>query len=238
MPAALDDRLLTLLHARPSWTGAALARELGVSLRTVRRALARLADDGVLLDAGPGPGGGVRLAGGASLGRLRLDHREALDLLMALAVAESLASPLLLRGVREGLQRKLGLALPQEQASGVGRVRRRILVGAPASASVRATRKPPHPEAVAAVQDAFFAQAPLAIDYVDQAGTRSQRTLEPHYLLLNQPVWYVLGLDRRRDAGGLLRLDRIEQARLVSGRFSLRPAAEWMADLTVSFDQV
>jgi len=237
MASDLDDALLGLLRARPSWTGAALARELGVSLRTVRRGLARLAAEGVPLVAGPGPGGGVRLTGGASLGRLRLDHREALDLLMALAVAESLAGPLLLRGIR-GLHHKLGVAVPDSPSPGVGRARRRILVGAPASASVRATVQRARPEAVAAVQDAFFSQAPLTLGYVDQAGIRTQRTLEPHYLLLNHPVWYLLGLDRRRDAGGLLRLDRIEDASPIAGRFALRPAAEWMADLTVSFDQV
>ena len=237
MPADLDDRLLELLRARPSWTGAALALELGVSLRTVRRALARLAADGVPLSAGPGPGGGVRLTGGTSLGRLRLGHREALDLLMALAVAESLAAPLLLEGVR-ALHRRLGAALPGGEPADLARARRRVLVGAPASASVRATLQPVRTEAVAAVQDAFFARTALALEYVDRSGARSERVLEPHYLLFNQPVWYLMGLDRRRDAGGLLRLDRIEHAAPIPGPFRLRPAAEWLADLTVEFDQV
>ncbi len=110
MSTDLEDRTLGLLRAQPSWTGPGLAQALGVSLRTVRRVLARLAQTGVPLEAEPGRGGGVRLSGSFGLPRLRLDHREVLDLLLALAVAESLDSPLWLKNLR-GLRQKLGVVL-------------------------------------------------------------------------------------------------------------------------------
>src|SRR5690606_19344564 len=90
------DRTLGLLASRTSWTTRELADELGVSVRTVRRDLARLASRGVAIEAERGRGGGVRVPARSGLGRVQLDAREVIDLLLALALAERLRSPLLL----------------------------------------------------------------------------------------------------------------------------------------------
>lgn len=68
----LDDRVLGLLASRTTWTGAQLATELEVSLRTIRRSLARLAAAGAPLQLERGPGGGVRLTERWGLRELRL----------------------------------------------------------------------------------------------------------------------------------------------------------------------
>ena len=237
MPIDLDDRALGLLRSQPSWTAAALAEALGVSLRTVRRVLARLATTGVPLEAESGRGGGVRLCGSYGLPRLRLDHREVLDLLLALAVAESLDSPLLLKNLR-GLRQKLGMVLPPGQRHTVAALRRRILVGQPASLDVRQTLALRRGSAVAAVQDAFFAQGPLRLRYTDGAGAVSMRVVEPHYLLLNHPVWYVLAFDQVKQAGRCFRLDRVEHATAMEGHFRLRPASELMDEVASYFNEV
>ncbi len=62
------DELLGLLRSRDFATGAELARELGVSMRTLRRDLEVLRQRGVPLEADRGRGGGVRVAGGWSAG--------------------------------------------------------------------------------------------------------------------------------------------------------------------------
>jgi len=74
MPRELEDRALGLLRSHEFWTAGALAAELGVSLRTVRRVLARLLETGVPLESASGRGGGVRLAGHPGLRELRLEH--------------------------------------------------------------------------------------------------------------------------------------------------------------------
>lgn len=237
MHSDLADRTLGLLRSRETWTGARLARELGVSLRTVRRVLAALAADGVPLDAEPGRGGGVRLAGPVGLPRLRLDHREALDLMLALAIAESLRSPLLLSGLR-GLRQKLGAALPEGPRDMVDALRRRILVGAPASAAVAATLRAPRTAALAVLQDAFLARAPVRLAYEDGRGARTLRDVEPQYLLLNHPAWYLLAHDRAREAGRSLRIDRIAAAERLEGRFAPRPAPSLLADVGRHFAPV
>ncbi len=89
------------------------------------------------------------------------------------------------------------------------------------------------------MQDAFLAQWPLRLRYVDEAGVVSERTVEPHYLLLNHPVWYVLAFDPGKQAGRCFRLDRIEQATVVmQGRFRLRPASELMDEVASYFSEV
>lgn len=237
MSTDLDDRALGLLRSQPSWTAAALAHALGVSLRTVRRVLARLAQTGVPLDSEPGRGGGVRLSGAVGLPRLRLDHREVLDLLLALAVAESLDSPLLLHNLR-GLRQKLGMVLPQEQRHAVASLRKRILVGQPAQTTVVNTLSTRRVATVAPVQDAFLAQLCLNLTYMDGVGVLSQRTVEPHYLLLNHPVWYVLAFDLGKQAGRCFRLDRIQDASVAKDHFRLKPAAALMAEVGVYFNEV
>jgi predicted DNA-binding transcriptional regulator YafY len=237
VPADLDDRALGLLRTRDSWTAPALASLLGVSLRTVRRVLARLTATGVPLETEPGRGGGVRLAGAVGLQRLRLEHREVLDLLLALAIAESLGSPLLLTSAR-AVRQKLGLALPEGQQRAVAALRRRILIGRPASAAVRASLGA-HQEAVLApLQDAFFASAPLRITYLDGQGLRSEREVEPQYLLLNHPAWYLLAYDRSRLAGRTLRLDRILEAEPGPGTFEPRLATQLLGDVASHFDEL
>src|SRR5450631_3706798 len=100
------DQLLGLLASHQHSTGPALAAELGVSLRTLRRDMARLAARGVPIEAERGRGGGVRLPARVGLGRLQLDHREAVDLLLALAIGERIGSPLLLSSLK-GLRQKI-----------------------------------------------------------------------------------------------------------------------------------
>jgi predicted DNA-binding transcriptional regulator YafY len=57
-----QQRLVELLGAvREPISSAALARRLGVGLRTVERDLARLREAGVPIESAPGPNGGSRL---------------------------------------------------------------------------------------------------------------------------------------------------------------------------------
>src|SRR5260370_30571409 len=80
------DRLVSLvllLQARGRTTGLALARELGVAVRPIYRALAALSPAGVPVLAESGPGGGCRLLEGYRfpLRGLRPEEAEALLIL-------------------------------------------------------------------------------------------------------------------------------------------------------------
>jgi predicted DNA-binding transcriptional regulator YafY len=230
----LDERLLGLLKSYEFWTAAALAHELQVSLRTVRRALARLSGAGVQLDTSAGRGGGVRLAASAGLQGLRLEHREVLNLLLSLAVAESLNSPLLLSGLK-GLRQKLGMAFPVEQRRTVSALRTRVLVGTPASGHIAATLQTPAASVPPPLQDAFFMQRCVEIGYVDATGHPSLRWIEPQFLLFNLPVWYVLARDLQKNQGRTFRLDRIVSARIGHEVFEMVAAKDLMPEVDAYF---
>jgi predicted DNA-binding transcriptional regulator YafY len=184
--------------------------------------MVRLASRGTPLQAERGRGGGVRLPARVGLGRLQLDHREALDLLLALAIGERLRSPLLLSSLR-GIRQKIAMAFPPEERFRVGRLRRRIFHAPPASHRVTDSWRTPREAVLGPVQDAFFEQRALEIEYMS-AGGRTTRVVEPHYLLLAWPAWYLLVWDHLRDEVRTLRLDRIQAARPTTKTFSLREA--------------
>ena len=221
------DRLLGVLGSHQSSTGRSLATELGVSLRTLRRDMARLAARGVHIEAERGRGGGVRVPVRSGLGRLQLGHRDAVDLLLALAIAERLRSPLLLSNMK-GLRQKVGMAFPQEERARVSRLRSRILVGLPATRRVEESLSSPRAAVLGIVQDGFFEQRAIEIEY-QSLRERTTRVVEPHYLVLAWPAWYLLVWDHLRDAPRTLRLDRIDSARPTDRTFRLREADSMMS---------
>lgn len=222
------DRTLGLLASRPSWTARELAEELGVCLRTVRRDLSRLAARGVAIESERGRGGGVRVPARSGLGRVQLDAEELIDLLLSLAIAERLRSPLLLSTVG-GLRQKLAAAFPPEERARISALRRRILVG-PTSGTITASWKTPRPAVLRPIQEAFFHQRALELTYRANE-RRTVRLVEPHYLLLSWPAWYLLVWDHLRDAVRALRVDRIEAAEVTDSTFRVRSADSMVATL-------
>src|SRR5262245_8437830 len=80
-------KLLSLLQARPGWTGQELAERLAVTARTVRNDVERLRRLGYPVHASPGVGGGYRLGAGAALPPLLLDDEEAVAVALGLRTA-------------------------------------------------------------------------------------------------------------------------------------------------------
>jgi predicted DNA-binding transcriptional regulator YafY len=193
------EELKALLKAREHATAADLSAELGVSLRTLNRDLAMLRDSGVPIESDRGRGGGLRLQRNWSLGRLHLSPEEAIDLLLSVAIAERMNSPLLLQQLAP-IKRKIVAAFSEGYQGKIRSLRKRILVGAPASAQVLASFSPPARKPLAGIADAFFNMKCIGIDYVDQKGVVTSRNVEPQFLYLNVPVWYLLAWDRLRAA--------------------------------------
>ncbi|NTX33270.1 WYL domain-containing protein [Myxococcus sp. CA033] len=222
------DRVLGLLASRPSWTAPELAEELGVCVRTIRRDLSRLAARGVPIESDAGRGGGVRVPPRTGLGRVQLDTREVLDLMLALALAEQLGSPLLLSTLK-GLRQKLSASFPPEERTRVSGLRRRILVG-PSSRNVAATWKAPSLAVLRPIHESFFEQRALELTYRSN-DMSTVRIVEPHYLLLSWPAWFLLVWDHLRGAVRMLRVDRIEAARVTESTFRVRSSESMLATL-------
>jgi len=224
------DRLQELqgaLKARDHVTAAELAEELRVSVRTINRDLEVLRAGGVPIDADRGRGGGLRLQREWALGRLHLSAAEAVDLLLSMAIAEAIESPLLL-GQLARIKRKIVASFAESGQQKVRVLRKRILIGKPASPRVAATFQRPPRAQLAGIGEAFFEQRCVSIQYVDERGNTTSRDVEPQFLYLSFPLWYLLAWDRLRNAIRYFRVDRIRSANMLETTFRLADPSPYL----------
>jgi predicted DNA-binding transcriptional regulator YafY len=224
------DLLASRLKAEEAMTAAGLAAEFGVSPRTLFRDLAILRDRGLPVEADRGRGGGVRLHRNWGIGRLTLSYREAVDLLVSLAIAEQMQAPWLLANL-DPIRRKLRASFAPALRDRIDGLRSRILVGRGASAQVLGGFAPPPEASVEPLFRAFLEQRLMRFSYRDATGTDSERLVEPQLLLLNFPVWYVVAWDRPRDGVRTFRCDRIGGASVLDDTFPLRRVETFSAAL-------
>ena len=208
-------RLLELrerLQASAETTVGALADALHVSERTVRRDLATLRDAGMHISGEPGPGGGVRLEGSRGLTAIHLAVEEVVALWLAVRIAQAigpLAGPLPWGRRADRVVPKLLAALPKPRARALRELCQRIRIGPPASEAVRRGSGAGVPELLGFVERSAFEGLALRFDYRDRHGRSSTRHVEPHGVLVQLPVWYLLARDIDVAAPRAFRMDRI-----------------------------
>ncbi len=199
-----------------------LAKQHGVSERTITRDLLLMRDQGLPIEADRGRGGGVRLDRNWGVGRLNLSYAEAVDLLISIAVAEQMQSPLFLANLGSVRRQLVASFLPEKRRK-VEDLKSRILIGVTASTYVQADVTPPPKPLVQTLHQAFIDRETLAIRYKREDGELTDRQIDPHYLLLKYPVWYVAAFDHLRGATRVFRCDRLQRAALTGQGFALWP---------------
>jgi len=211
-------RLEAMLRSGEPTTIDTLAVELGTSARTIRRDLTLLREQGVPIEAERGRGGGVRIDRTWGVGRMQLSYAEAVDLLVSLSVAEQMDSPLLMAELG-GVRRKLMASFSTEMRGRVRRLKARILVGPSVHAGLLAGHRAVLPRVAERLHQAFFEQRTLSIAYKSKEEQVTKRSVQPHYLMLCHPIWYVVAWDELRDDVRTFRCDRITDARLGEDSF-------------------
>ncbi|SEP15431.1 helix-turn-helix transcriptional regulator [Trujillonella endophytica] len=218
-------RLLSLMQDRRHWAGSDLADRLGVSLRTLRRDVERLRDLGYPVEAGPGVGGGYRLAPGASLPPLVLDDEEAVALTVGLQAAAQAA----VAGMAESSVRALAKIVPVLPP----RLRRRVDALAAATAPVpwHGGETAVDPAVLTTVAQACRDTVRLSFDYTAASGERSERLVEPFRLVPLRRRWYLVAYDTGRGDWRSFRLDRLTGPHATGARFAPRrlPAGDAVA---------
>jgi len=209
--------LLSLLQARPDWTGPELAERLGVTGRTVRNDVERLRRLGYPVHASPGVGGGYRLGAGAALPPLLLDDEEA----VAVAVGLRTAAGGAVAGIEETSLRalvKLEQVLPAH-------LRRRV--GALGSATISLPVGGPtvDPQHLTVIAAACRDSECLRFGYRRRDGTKGRREVEPDSLVNHGRRWYLAAWDRRRDDWRTFRVDRMAKPASTGVRFTPAPVA-------------
>ncbi|MBV1860617.1 MAG: WYL domain-containing protein [Nannocystaceae bacterium] len=220
------NRLLGLLRAEEHWKTAELREHLGISQRTLMRELAELRADGYPIESDRGRGGGIRLSGSWGIDRLHLSHQEVVELTLALAIMETLQSPILTSNLK-AIRQKLFQAFPEDQRRKVSNIRKRILIGDNASANVISLYANPASRISEEIAESFLRQHSLEIEYQSEARDITTRVIEAHYILLNWPVWYIIAWDHLRMASRVFRIDRIRNTRAVGDAFRLRPQSSF-----------
>ena len=212
--------LTSMLKSDDFLTAGSLAGELGISLRTLHRDLNILRERGLPIDADRGRGGGIRLHRTWGTGRLQLSDPEAVDLLISLAIADKMNSPLFMASLKT-VRRKLMALFPANQKYKIDTLRERILIGGSASPFILSSFDLPSAPAIRELNRAFLFKQSLEIKYQDGEGQLTRRRIEPHYLYLNYPVWYVLAYDDLRSDYRTFRCDRLVQAEVSESNFKL-----------------
>ncbi|WP_209001747.1 helix-turn-helix transcriptional regulator [Stappia albiluteola] len=216
------DLLASRLKAEEPMSVAGLAEEFGVSRRTLFRDIALLRERGLPIEADRGRGGGIRLERNWGIGRLKLSYREAVELLISLAIAEQMEAPWIIANLAP-IRRKLAASFSQTLRERVDSLTRRIKIGPSASPAVLQGFVQPDSKTGEALCRAFLELRLLRFSYTDGEGSRSRRQVEPHYLLLSYPVWYLVAWDHERKAVRSFRLDRMHNGDILSEEFKLRP---------------
>jgi predicted DNA-binding transcriptional regulator YafY len=214
------DLISARLKSDEALTVSGLSEEFGVSSRTLTRDIQLLRDQGLPIEADRGRGGGIRLHRTWGIGRVNFSYSEAIDLLVSLAIAEQMKSPFFMAELAP-IRRKLLASFSPRLKDEISDIKSRILVGEAASHMVLSAFSEPRQPVVEVLHQAFVTRQLLEISYKSIEGRTTRRTMEPHYLLLHSPVWYVLAFDHLRQDIRTFRCDRIEKAKLQEARFNV-----------------
>ena len=207
-------RLLSMLQARPSWTGPELAERLGITVRTVRRDVDRLRRLGYPVNAVPGPAGGYELGVGGVMPPLLLDDDEA----VAVAVGLRAAADGTVTGLEEATVSalaKLDQVLPRHLAGRVADLH---------ATTVQLWGRPPErvdATALALVARACRRSERLRFSYTSRSNERTERLVEPYRLVRFGVRWYLVAHDVGRGDWRTFRLDRLADPRPTGTRFEL-----------------
>jgi predicted DNA-binding transcriptional regulator YafY len=200
-----------------------LARELGVSERTIFRDLNAIRARGFTVDGSAGRGGGIALDADSVLLSAQLGTSEVVALLLSAAVAR--ATPWMpFASKADDAVAKLEGALPPARVRELRRVLARVLIGGPATDPILSSMGSVTPELLEVFERAFTLGLMMSFSYCDVNNRVSERTVEPQAMLVRAPLWYVVAWDSQKAALRLFRMDRIRSPRaLEDSPFVRRP---------------
>lgn len=212
------DRLLSLLmvlQARGKTPATRLAKELGVSVRTIYRDIEALSMAGVPVYAERGSEGGCALIDSYRTTLTGLTQPE-LRALFVLTIPDALEALGMDDELRSAL-RKLTAALPASRRDEETRVRQRLHLDA--SAWFQGGEAVPH---LATIQSAVWEDRKLHLVHkMEFFDTPIERTVAPYGLVAKAGVWYVVCAWENRMTA--LRVARVVAAQIIDEPFT-RPA--------------
>lgn len=222
----LFDLLQALRRRRAPVSGAALARETGVSLRTLYRDIAALQALGAEIEGEAGVG--YVLKPGFMLPPLMLSEEEIEALALGAKWVARRTDNALAASARNAMA-KIGAVLPVD-------LRQRL---AESALLVGPSWLPPRGIDLAVLRQAVRQERKLRIAYRDEGGRPSQRTIWPIALSFFESARVITAWCELREDFRHFRADRIEAAELSTGRYPRRRHSlvkDWEASLLTETD--
>lgn len=216
------DRLTSRLRVDEPLILREIAEEFGVSLSTINRDIALLREKGIPVETDRGRGGGVRVNSTWGVGRVAFTYAEAVDLLVSMASIDKMQLSMVL-GNYQTIRTKLIASFSKHDQSRIKRLSSRIRVGPASSAQVIASYQPNKLKPMTGIKESFLLMRQARITYERDDGELTKRVVEPHYLVLNHPVWYLLCWDHLRNDTRTFRCDRLKSINVQKNNFTLRP---------------
>jgi len=221
MTVARSERLLVLLQVmrryRQPVSGATLAAETGVSLRTLYRDIASLQAQGALIEGEAGLG--YILKPGFMLPPMMFSQEEIEALVLGSRWVAKMADPILAAGAVDALQ-KIAAVLPAELREEIDNST--LLVAAPRNREDKSD--------LAMIRKAIRAEHMLDLAYEDEKGALTERRVWPFALGFFDSVRVMVGWCELRKGFRHFRADRIVSAVLTGKRYPRRRPAllkEW-----------
>lgn len=199
-------------------SGASLADELGVSLRTLYRDIATLNAQGARIDGEPGVG--YVLRPGFMLPPLMFSEDEIEAIVLGSRWVAERADSALGKAARNALA-KITAVLPEDLKRGVESSGLLVVPGGPVAAG---------DAELAAIRQAIRTERKLRIAYVSQDGAATRRTVWPIALGFFERVRIVAAWCELRQSYRHFRTDRIAKLKVTAARYPRRRQAllkEW-----------
>ncbi len=190
-----------------------LAAHFGVGDRTIHRDIAALRDQDVPIYGEPGRGGGLQIGQEYSMPPLGLSINELFGMWVSQRLSAVTGSVPAGGGVASAFSKVLE-SLPQARRERFERILERVVIGIPPSEDAVMGAGSIDPDVYTVCEEAFLDGRALRLSYEDRHGNRTERTVAPHGLMVQSPLWYLLTFDDLRKASRLFRLDRIKAASL------------------------
>lgn len=201
--------LIQLLQRQPNQKAADLARELGVSVRTMHRYFGMLDEMGIPIYSERGRHGGFSLVRGYRMPPLVFSPQEAVTLVLGATLVEEMWGQSYRQAARGALA-KLENVLPDEQRHEVAWARRTLLATGMHRADLGDLE--PHLETL---RLAAHARQQVRMTYQSRSQPHpTQRALDPYALVFRWGWWYVVGYCHLRAGVRTFRLDRIQSVEM------------------------
>ncbi|MGO4854787.1 helix-turn-helix transcriptional regulator [Phaeovulum sp. W22_SRMD_FR3] len=211
-----QDAILRSLRRNGTSTIRTLAEEVGSSRRTILRDISALRDQGYVIHADVGRGGGLQLDPQSVHMTARFSVPEVFALLISVAAMRAAGTLPFSELADAGLAR-IEKALPADKVKDLRAFLGCLHIGKLSPLQDLSDMGKMDRNLLPAFETAFLHRERLRFDYRDAKGQHTEREVEPQAMLILPPLWYLVGWDPARAGFRHFRMDRISQPVAVAG---------------------